>query len=762
MIFSKKLILIFSLLICLTGITQVAPGATCAQAGCSIAGSYTSASGQPSMGTFSCLGSTPNPNWLAIGIANSGSVHLMLTQTSNATGALIDVDFALYGPYTSVSAGCPIGPGTPTVDCSFSGSATEFVDIPNAIAGQVYILLVTNFNGQVGTINLQPSPNTPSTGTLNCAINFSATMSQTSAVCGQPTGTATATPVGGYPPYTYSWNDPANQTTQTATGLTNGQYTVTITSSPNPTTGQAVIPTTANVTVFNVNPNYSGTTTPASCAGTNNGTATANFVLGGAIGAGVTATYSWNDPANQTTQTATGLSPGAYSCTVTLSNGCVGTVNVNVGIINPMLTTITAQTDATCYTIEDGTATLSVTQGTAPYSYAWTGSTSTTNTATNLAAGVSILTVTDANGCTVTQPVTINQPDPLQISLLSPDIQICREDSTVLTVQGTGGSSAYTFTWFENGLQIGTGQNITVNPDNSGTEYCVVLSEACGSPTVDSCLTITFPTDIIPSILPDKYQACQPATFVYTNNSNNPDEIATTYLSFGNGLDTLVLGAATTSSTYEIASQYSIDVIVVSIYGCIYTNSFPDLVEAIAIPSANFIISPNPTTIFETTVAMQNSSDVSIVDWQWYSPGSVPAYSSVENPTFNFPEGEVAEYEIMLIGSTLDGCVDTVFKTLTVNSDIVFYAPNAFTPDGDEFNQNWEFIVDGIDRTNFNLQIYNRWGQIIWETNNPDVGWDGTYLGEIVPSGVYIWKASVKDIFTDRKKEYQGAINVIK
>ena len=105
---------------------QVNPGASCGQAGCSLGGSYANLSGTASMGSYSCLGSTPNANWLALGIANNGDVHLTLTQVSS-TGTPIDVDFALYGPYTSVAAGCPIGPTTPTVDCSYSASATDML-----------------------------------------------------------------------------------------------------------------------------------------------------------------------------------------------------------------------------------------------------------------------------------------------------------------------------------------------------------------------------------------------------------------------------------------------------------------------------------------------------------------------------------------------------------------------------------------------------------------------------------------------------------
>ena len=507
---------------------QVNPGATCAQAGCTTSGSYQNLSGVPSMGAYQCLGSTPNANWLALGIATSGSVNLTLTQVT-ANGTPIDVDFALYGPYSSVAAGCPIGPGTPTVDCSYSGSATEYVDIANAVAGQVYILLVTNFNNQSGTISLVPNASQPSTGSVNCAINFSATTTQTSATCGQATGTATATPVGGYPPYTYSWNSPGNPNTQTATGLTPGSYICTITSSPNPTTGQTVNPTTATVTVLNTNAIYTATSVPASCANGNNGSATANFNISGGI-AGITATYLWNDPTGQTTQTATGLTPGTYSCAVTLSNGCSGTANVVVGaspvtysgtttvvscpggsdgtataIMTPvvgtlsyllndpsaqntatatglavgtytcaisstigcsgtvnvtvtqvpgMIATIANQTDVTCSAGNDGMIDINVSLGTAGYTYSWDNSSSSTDMANDLIVGSHTVTITDALGCIIDITGTLAEPDRLEIVTITPDTQICPEAEITLTATGTGGSSPYLFSWFENGVAI--------------------------------------------------------------------------------------------------------------------------------------------------------------------------------------------------------------------------------------------------------------------------------------------------------------------
>lgn len=172
-------------------------------------------------------------------------------------------------------------------------------------------------------------------------------------------------------------------------------------------------------------------------------------------------------------------------------------------------------------------------------------------------------------------------------------------------------------------------------------------------------------------------------------------------------------------------------------------------------------MSSNPTTIFETTITMQDKSSPGVVSWVWSSPGSVPAASTSENPTFKFPEGIVDTYPIQLIVQTAEGCIDTVDHILIVNSDILFFAPNAFTPDGDEYNQTWVFSVSGIDEYNFELMIFDRWGEVIWETHDVHATWDGTYHGKIVPKGSYTWTSRVKSLYDDSKKTFSGGINVL-
>lgn len=580
-------------------------------------------------------------------------------------------------------------------------------------------------------------------------VSVNGTATATTDYCNGGSGTATANPTAGGTPFTYLWN-PTGQTTQTAVNLVAGPYTVTITDINGCTKN-------VNITVPNSTATYSATSTLVSCPGGSDGTATATMtpVLG-------TVTYNWYDAGGQTTQTATGLSAGLYHCEVVSSTGCIDTVDVTVTEIPGMVAQIVNFVDATCNSGSDGIVTVSVANGTPIYSYAWDNSSSTSATANDLPAGTHTVTITDANNCVITATQTIGEPNPLNIISLTPDLVICPENSTNLTVQGAGGSSPYIFTWKENGSVIGTGSTITVDPVNSGTQYCVTISEQCGSPTKDSCMTITFPTPIVPNFTTDIQSSCQPGIFNYFNNSNNINEIATVEMSYGDTeLDTLI-GGASSVHTFPNPGKYSLDVIVTSIYGCVYTGSFPDIVEVIEIPTAEFNMSANPTTIFETTVKMQDNSSATVVNWQWSSPGSVPNQSSTQNPVFNFPEGVVASYDIQLIVKTAEGCIDTVYHTLFVNSDILFFAPNAFTPDGDEFNQSWAFSVSGIDVYNFELLIYNRWGELIWETHDPTAEWDGTYHGKIVPAGSYSWIARVKDIYTDKKKEFKGDINILR
>lgn len=587
--------------------------------------------------------------------------------------------------------------------------------------------------------------------TLITGVTSSVSATMTDDICSSGTGTVTAVPGSGLAPYTFNWPGLGSQTTQTVNGVSAGNYTVQMWDALG-------CLSTGNIVVGDTPAAFQGSMTLVSCPGGNDGTAFAEMVpILGNI------TYQWDDPLLQTTQTAVGLLAGQYNCTITSDIGCLGVITVDVLEIPEMIATIANQTDVTCNSGNDGMIELDVTQGTSPYSYSWNNSSSTTNIASNLMVGTHSIDITDVNGCLINIQGVLVEPAKLSITFVTANTQICPEDDILLQVTGIGGSSPFTFTWSENGTIIGSGDGIIVDPSVSNTTYCVVLSEACGSPTDDACTLIYFPTPILPNAIPDEVEKCVPGFYEFTNLSTNDGEIASTYWDLGS-LEHSILepGNDSISMWFDEVGTYSLNMTITSVYGCVYEDSVASIIEVKPTPTADFFLSTNPATIFETSVFMQNKSSFDVIAWDWYSPGSSPTTSSSETPSFQFPEGVVGEYPITLAVETERGCVDTITYIFHVIPDVLFFAPNTFTPDGDEFNQYWKPEISGIDIYDYDMFIFNRWGEIIWESHDPTVGWDGTFKGKPIQNGTYAWRARVTNLYDDGKEEFSGLINLIR
>lgn len=472
---------------------------------------------------------------------------------------------------------------------------------------------------------------------------------------------------------------------------------------------------------------------------------------------------SWTNPAgaavNMPYDPVT-MNPGAYTYSID-SNGCVSeaviTVTEIVTTINVAVTNVscngaadgsfTANTvNADQYTIDGGPAQPIV------------GNTFTVN---NLAPGTYTVDVTGGNGCADQEIVTITEPQPLSITSISPNITICPGTSTDLTATGTGGSSAYTFTWFNGVTPIGTGVPFTVTP-NQTTQYCVVLTEACGSTPDTACMTVSTPSPITPIVVPDVTSGCFPVAVNFTNASVG-GTVANMTINYGDGSSETVTGMNGTSHVFENPGLYDISITIVSDIGCTYTATFNDMIEVFNRPLAAFNINPNPVTMFSPEVQLVNSSSQDVVSYQWSMEDGIPSSATTENvPSVRFPEGVVANYGVVLYVTNADGCIDSVRHVVQVNSEVILYAPNAFTPDDDEFNQTWRVYIDGIDRSHFTLLIFDRWGEIVFESKDPDAEWDGTYHGRIVPQGTYTWTIEAKDINNDKKYEFNGHFSVFR
>ena len=210
-----------------------------------------------------------------------------------------------------------------------------------------------------------------------------------------------------------------------------------------------------------------------------------------------------------------------------------------------------------------------------------------------------------------------------------------------------------------------------------------------------------------------------------------------------------------------MAGSYDIQMIVTSVDGCVDSNTFIDALSVLPLPTSYFTCSPNPVQMFNTQVVFNNGSS-NAVNYEWFFDSGEPATSTVTNPRVTFPDGETGEYPVTLVAYSASGCSDTITIDVIVYPEVIIYAPNAFTPDNDEHNQNWRVYTEGIDTYNFELTIYNRWGQCVWESRNPEEAWDGTYNGLIVQSGVYTWVLQATNLWNDNKHTYSGHVSVLK
>jgi Concanavalin A-like lectin/glucanases superfamily/SprB repeat/Secretion system C-terminal sorting domain len=299
-------------------------------------------------------------------------------------------------------------------------------------------------------------------------------------------GSATVTPNGGTPPYTYSWNTSPVQTTQTATGLRAGVYTVTVTDSKGSLT-------TANATVTQPNAItnvIASTLTNVGCFGGNNGSVTVTNPSGGTP----PYTYLWNTSPPQVTQTASNLIAGTYIVTVTDSKGCIATSTASVTQPAQALSNVIGQTvqNVKC----NGTATGIITVsnpvgGTPPYSYKWnTIPIQNTQLATNVPAGVYSVTVTDNNGCIATAFTTVTEPTKItnvQASVVKSVECYGESNGSARVSDPRGGTAPYTYQWNTTPVQ-----NTQIASNLKAGEYIVTIADANGC-QAQSFVTITQP-----------------------------------------------------------------------------------------------------------------------------------------------------------------------------------------------------------------------------------------------------------------------------
>ena len=662
-------------------------------------------------------------------ITDAHGCTITLTETINQppllAGFIIPTHVTCYG-LSNGSANLIVGGGTPPYTYLWNtGDTTE--DLYNIPTG-TYSVTIIDANGCIAYastfINQPFAP-------------LSATYVITDVLChGFHTGAIDLIPAGGTPPYSYQWSN--GQTTQDLTGIPAGNYSVTITDYNGCTETYQMI--------VNEPPTYVSTSlqvTDVRCYGEINGAI--NLTVIGGVPPYV---IQWSNGA--TTEDINYLPAGYYYVTVTDSHGCT---IVDSAFVREPQRLFSSVTQNVLICIND-TAHLcvSATGGTPGYTYTWnTGSHDTTivvwpTTTTNYS-----VTVTDTRGCISVSYTTVQVYPPLSATINVNDSVICLGEPVVFSGLVSGGNGNYIIT-LNDTLQISL--PYTIYPEiTSG--YSIKVEDNCNTPP----LYFNFNVNVIPSP-PNNIQAnpvagCVPLVVQFYETS--PDEGQTYLWNFGDPNSSNFSVLKNPVHVFENPGSYTITLTTTNSYGCKTQNVIPNLIQVYPNPESKFITDPLTINMLNTNVHFINlSSGATSYYWNFGDGDS----SLLESPYHSYPPIP-AEYNVYLVAISQHGCKDTSWQIIKVISDYTFYAPTAFSPDNDGKNEVWRVYATNINFSTFHIVIYDRWGEIIFESKDIEKVWDGKAKNnKLVPPGSYTWMVTFKDN-NDVTRTKTGSVTVI-
>ena len=477
-------------------------------------------------------------------------------------------------------------------------------------------------------------------------------------------------------------------------------------------------------------------TTDPSCQG-NDGWV--NAVVTGNTGP---VTYLWS-PGGSTNASISNVGAGTYTVTVSSANACSATASATLEQNAQAPALSETHTDVSCAGLSDGTAQISAFGGEPPLSYSWSPSGGNAASATGLAAGTYTVTVSDTQQCSDAISVTIVEPTPVVV-VPQADVPVCAGQGTTLTAEASGGVPDYTYAW--------TPEGPDVSPAATAV-YSVVATDANGCVSAAEETTVTVGQALLPDFMLDDTLGCAPHCVTFTDLS-----AAAGVRSWDFGDGATEEDVAMPVHCYTAGGSFDVTLTITADDGCSGSYTLIEAVDAQPSPIAIFTPTPVVTTIKEPTILFMNGSqDAQYVLWHFGDP--TDSTSTEFSPRFTYPDVDC--YPVRLVVYNDLGCSDSTATTVCVEDPFALYAPNAFTPNGDGFNDVWGIFTSVGSPKTFDLAIFDRWGQVLYSTDQKGAPWDGTSGGGEVPQGVYAWLLRIRST-EGEMEERRGHITLIR
>lgn len=746
----------------------------------------------------------------AIDIATSGGI-LPYTYTWNDAVATEDRSLVSAGTYTvtvtddnncSSSVSVTISEPTPLVvsethvDVPCSGGNTGSIDLTVSGASLPYqfnwndgFTTEDRFNLTLGNYGVTITDNNSCSSSLMIAIVSNSGLGivethQAVACNGDSTGNVDVSVSGGLPPYNYTWND--GITTEDRINISSGSYSVSATD------GNGCV-ISVNITIDEPSIlSIAETHTDVLCNAGNTGAI--NIDVSGATAPYV---YLWNDAV--TTEDRSNLNAGVYFVTVHDNNQCSATQSVNVSEPSTLVATET-HVDVSCFGASTGSIDVTSNGGISPYSYVWSDGFSNEDRS-NIAAGNYVVSVNDSNACATMLSVIISQPNAISISEVHINALCFGSSDAVIDITASGGSSPYVYAWNDlvttedrNNLTAGT-YSVTVNDSYSCSSAlsisvsqpaALVITETHQNPSCFTFSDASIFTTVTGGVSPYAYlwndadtsplrSGLNAGTYTVTVSDYNQCTVSSSIsLIEPSGMN---LTSSFTNPTCETNGDDGNIVLNVtggsSPYSYNWSGTYPmvDLTQLgpgdyqVTVSDANncsvsasFVLSYQ----FDFSVSATNAVTINFGDFTtlgYTLTGNAGNYTNIWSPPSSLSCSDCVNPLASPVVSTLyqivvtndEGCIasDTVSVYVVPNYDI--FIPNAFTPNGDGYNDLFSLFGNIKMVAYLDMKIFNRWGEKVFESNDHNFTWDGSYKGELQNPQVFTWQ--LKITFLDGYKE---------
>lgn len=703
----------------------------------------------------------------------SQAVNVSCTGSSNGSASVntsggTGLTYTWNPPVSSSSTATGLSPGTYTVTVSESGGC-----------GVTDTIVIT----EPLPLSLQPSH-----ADASCA--------------GLCNGSASVTVSGGTAPYSYLWD--SGEVTDNIQNLCAGSYCITVTDANGCSNDTCIAIAEPADIIISANPQNAVCNQPNGSADIEVSGGTGNYI------------YSWSNGSGF--QDLASATPGNYCLTVTDQNSCSDTICISIGNTPGVSITNTTTNNATCNGDCNGTATIVPAGGSRPYSYTWTSISSIDSSASSLCEGSYTVIVTDSDNCKDTTIITINEPDPVLITAapqdtvcigetitlnasasggtgsltlswspagptvsplvtstfsvmatdengcvsapvqvtvpvfdpikvtLDPPLPVCPGGSVTLNANVTGGNGNYIYSWSP---VTSSSSSITLSPATEGT-YSIVVSDNCTSAPDTASVEVVINNSSPVSFTSDTTRGCVP--FCVTLKDNTAGSLISTWT---------VNGITKTGQQAEFcfsdSGNYDVTLHVQGANGCTGNLIEPSYISAYQTPVASFTSSPEQLSILSPIVELSNRS-TGAESFHWLIQDSL---FMAENMLYTFTD--TGCYPVMLTAISVNGCRDSMIRQICVKDDFAVYIPNAFSPNGDGLNDTFGPSGFGFLSTDFVFQVFDRWGNMVYVTNDPLKPWNGkSNQGSIAsPQDVYVYRIRLADS-SGTSHLYKGTVTIVK